>query len=56
MVELQFNKQVKIEMTDNGTEFTCLKNYFLENSISFQTSYMGIAQQNAQVECKHQHI
>lgn len=56
MVERQFNKQVKIVRSDNGTEFTCLKNYFLENGIIFQTSCTGTPQQNWRVERKHQHI
>jgi len=56
MMERQFNKQVKIIRTDNGTEFTCMKNYFLENGIIFQTSCTGTAQQNGRVEHKHQHI
>jgi len=56
MVERQFNKQVKIVRSDNGTKFTCLKNYFLENGIIFQTSCTGTPQQNGRVERKHQHI
>jgi len=56
MVERQFNKEVKIVRTGNGTEFTCLANYFLENGIIFQTSCTGTPQQTGQVERKHQHI
>jgi len=55
MVERQFNKQVKIIRTDNKTEFTYMKNYFLENKIIFQTSCTGTPQQNKRVEHKHQH-
>ena len=47
---------MKIIRTDNGTKFTCMKNYFLENGIIFQTSYTGTPQQNVCVERKHQHI
>jgi len=56
MVEHQFNKQVKIIRTHNGTKFTCMKSYFLENGITFQTSCMGTPQQDGRVEHKHQHI
>jgi len=56
MVEYQFNKQVKIIRIDNGTKFTCMKNYFLENGIIFQASCTRAPQQNGRVERKHQHI
>ena len=56
MVERHFNKQVKIIRTNNGTKFTCMKNYFFENEIIFQTSCTGTPQQNGRVERKHQHI
>ena len=56
MVERQFDKQVKILRSDNGTEFTCLKQYFLDHGIIFQTSCTGTPQQNGRVERKHQHI
>ena len=42
--------------TDNGTEFTCLTNYFQEHGIFFQASYPGTPQQNGRVESKHRHI
>jgi hypothetical protein len=38
LVERQFHKQIKIFRSDNGTEFTCMKKYFLEHGIIFQTS------------------
>jgi len=56
MVERQFEKGVKIVRSDNGIEFTCLKSYFLEHGIIFQTSCIGTPQQNGRVERKHQHI
>ena len=56
MIERQFNKQVQIVRSDNGTEFVCLKNYFLEHGIIFQTSCTGTPQQNGRVEQKHQQI
>ena len=56
MVDIQFNKQVKIVRSDNGTKFTCMKNYFLEHGMIFHTSCMRTPQQNSWVEWKHQHI
>ena len=56
LVERQFNKQVKLIRSDNGTEFTCMKQYFLDHGIVFQTSCVGTPQQNGRVERKHQHI
>ena len=56
MVERQFDQQVKILRSDNGTEFICLKSYFLDQGIIFQTSCTGTPQQNGRVERKHQHI
>jgi len=56
MVDRQFNKQVKNIRTDNGTEFACMKNYFLESEIIFQTFCTGTPQQNGRVERRHQYI
>jgi hypothetical protein len=56
MVERQYNRKVKIVRSDNGTEFTCMKSYFLEQGIIFQTSCTGTPQQNGRVERKHRHI
>lgn len=50
MIERQFNKQVKIVQTDNGTKFTCMKQYFLDHGIIFQTSYVETPKQNGRVE------
>ena len=50
MVERQYNKQVKIVWSDNGTEFTCMKNYLTKHGIIFQTSCIGTPQQNGRVE------
>jgi IS30 family transposase len=41
MVERQYNKRVKMVRSDNGTEFICMKNYFLEHGIIFQPSCTG---------------
>lgn len=56
MVERQFNKQIKTVRSDNGTEFVCMKKYFFEHGIAFQTSCTGTPQQNGRVERKHRHI
>lgn len=56
LVERQFNKQVKIFRSDNGTEFICMRKYFLDHGIIFQTSCTGTPQQNERVERKHRHI
>lgn len=56
MVERQFNKQVKIVRSDNGTEFTYMKTYFRDNGIIHKTSCVGTLQQNGRVERKHRHI
>lgn len=42
--------------SDNGTEFICMKKYFLEHGIIFQTTCTGTPQQNGRVERKHRNI
>ena len=44
MVERQINKQVKIVRNDNGTEFRCMNNYFLQHGIVHETSYVRTLQ------------
>ena len=56
LVKRQFDKEVKIFRSDNGTEFLSMKNYFSEQGIFFQTSCVGTPQQNGRVERKHRHI
>lgn len=56
LVERQYNKQVKIIRSDNGTEFISLSSYFRSHGIVFQTSCTGTPQQNERVERKHRHI
>lgn len=56
MVGRQFQKLIKCVRSDNGTEFTYMKKYFLENGIVFRTSCTGTPQQNGRVEWKHRHI
>ncbi|CAH9074985.1 unnamed protein product [Cuscuta europaea] len=56
MTERQFASKISMVRSDNGTEFNCLKNYFCEHGILFQTSCVGTPQQNGRVERKHRHI
>ncbi|XP_021751608.1 uncharacterized protein LOC110717256 [Chenopodium quinoa] len=56
MIKCQFDVHVKYVRSDNGTEFKPMLPYFNENGILFQTSCVGIPQQNGRVERKHQHI
>lgn len=56
MVKTQFNKQVKILRSDNGSEFTCLTRFYADNGILHQTSCVETPQQNGRVERKHRHI
>ena len=56
LLERQFHKQVKIFRSDNETKFTCMKRYFLDCGIIFQTSCTETPQQNGRVEWKHRHI
>ena len=52
-IQRQFHGNVKIVHSDNGTEFTCLNDYFVRNDIIHQTSYVGAPQKNGRVERKH---
>jgi transposase InsO family protein len=56
LVDRQFDKKIKKVRSDNGTEFNCLRDYFFNNGIVFETSCVGTPQQNGRVERKHQHI
>jgi len=56
LINRQFGKHVKIFRSDNGTKFICMKRYFHEHGIIFQTSCVGTPQQNERVEGKHRHI
>ena len=38
MIERQFDAKVKIVRSDNGTKFNCMRDYFEQNGILFQTS------------------
>ncbi|GJS67266.1 putative reverse transcriptase domain-containing protein [Tanacetum coccineum] len=55
-VERQFNKQVKVVRSENGTEFICMDDYFRKHDIVHETSCVGTPQQNGRVERKHRHI
>ena len=41
MVERQFQKKIKIVRSDNGIEFACLKSFFHEHGVIFQTSVLA---------------
>lgn len=56
MVKNQFHKIIKTVRTNNGTKFTCLKPYFLEQGTLHHTTIVGTPQQNERVECKHRRI
>lgn len=56
MVTPQFDKKVRSVRSDNGTGFTCLKRYFEEEGILYQTLCVYTPQQNGRVERKHRHI
>jgi len=56
LVERQYNKCVKMIRSNNGTEFMCLKQYFIQEGILHQTSCVRTPQQNGCVERKHRHI
>lgn len=56
LVERQFDQKIKRVLSDNGTEFKCLNNYFVKNGVIFETSCVGTLQQNGRVERKHEHI
>lgn len=56
LINRQFGRELKMVMSDNGTEFVCLSKYFAERGIVHQTSCVGTPQQNGRVERKHRHI
>ena len=56
MAKTQFNRQVKMVRSDNGTEFKVLNSFFAENGIEFQASCVDTPQQNGRVERKHRHL
>lgn len=56
LIDRQFNQTVKLVRCDNGTKFNCLKSYFAQQGIIFETSCIKTPQQNGRVERKHRHI
>ena len=58
MIRTQFNAKLQVVRLDNGGEYLNqnLGNYFLENGIIYQTSFVGTPQQNELVERKHKHL
>ena len=49
MIERQFDAKVKVVRSDNSTEFNSMREYFEQNGILFQTSYVDTPQQNGQL-------
>ncbi|CAB79159.1 LTR retrotransposon like protein [Arabidopsis thaliana] len=56
LVERQFDTEIKTVRSDNGTEFLCMREYFLHKGIAHETSCVGTPHQNGRVERKHRHI
>ena len=56
IVQTQHQTNVGTIRSDNGTEFLCLKEHFLQLGIVHETSCVGTPQQNGRVERKHRHI
>ena len=58
MIRTQFNAKLQVVRLDNGGEYLNqnLGNYFLENGIIYQTSFVGTPQQNGLVKRKHKHL
>ena len=58
MIQTQFQTQIKLFRTDNGTEYfnTILGDYFQKHGIIHQSSYNNTPQQNRIAERKNKHI
>jgi transposase InsO family protein len=58
MVEIQFEKKVKVLRSDNGTEYTnkAMQDFLRDNGIVHQTTYMSTPEQNGVAERKNRHI
>ena len=55
LVHTQFNTKIHRIRSDNGAEFMFTK-FFNDHGIIHECSCVETPQQNARVECKHQHI
>lgn len=53
LIHTQFQTPIKMVSSDNGREFIALKDFFLENGITHQSSIPYTPQQNCYVEHKH---
>jgi transposase InsO family protein len=58
MVEIQFEKKMKVLRSDNGTEYTnkAMQDFLRDNDIVHQTTYMSTPEQNGVAERKNRHI
>lgn len=56
MTTRQFEKQVRIVKSYNGSEFLCLSEFFKQQGILHEMSCIRTPQQNGRVERKHRHI
>lgn len=56
MIERQFETRLQAIRSDNGSEFTCLRQYSATQGILHQTSCVSTSQQNERVERNHRHI
>ena len=55
-INRQFEQKIKYARSDNDTVSNCLKPYFLQQGIIFETSCVKTPQHNGTVERKHNHI
>ena len=58
MIKTQFQTQIQILRSDNGTEYfnSVLGSYLRENGIIHQSSCRDTLQQNGIAECKNRHL
>ena len=58
MVKSQFNKNVKVVRSDNGSEFTSgpMQEFYFDHEILRESSCVDTHQQNGRVERKHWHL
>lgn len=52
----QFHQSIRMIRPDNGSEFSSLNDFLIENAVVQHHSCVETLQQNGVVERKHQHI